>query len=446
MKHIFMVDDEISNLKCADQILNDSYKVTTAQSGKQGLLLLAKDVPDLILLDINMPEMSGYEVMEALKKNQILKDIPVIFLSAHMDGESEIKGLKMGAMDCIRKPFEPEIVRSRIDKILKMTEQKKELQDIALKDGLTALLNRRYMEKLLNQTETDGKKGFFMLLDLDNFKLVNDIFGHKVGDDVLVRFARVMEKQVGDENSVCRLGGDEFAVYFSGNYKKKDITNIASRMIAGIEYEINELLLDSADLKVSVSIGIARKPEDGRGFTKLYSAADKALYFVKQNGKRGYHFFHETAMELKETEEESKQINLAQFQHLMQEKGRESGVYRVEYAMFKWIYHFVARCIEQKRYDVHLVLFTVRDKTGMELEKDRAVKGIEALEQAVAKFLNWGDAATKCGRVQYAALLTDASAEKGKMIISSIKEKFQELLGDDTVELNYEIGCIDKNN
>ena len=432
MKHIFMVDDEISNLKCAAQILNDSYEVTTTQSGKQGLLLLEKKIPDLILLDINMPEMNGYEVMEALKNNQILKDVPVIFLSSHMDGESEIKGLKMGAMDCIRKPFEPEIVRSRIDKILKMTEQKKELQDIALKDGLTALLNRRYMERLLNQTEADGKKGFFMLLDLDNFKLVNDIFGHKVGDDVLIRFARVMEKQVGDENSVCRLGGDEFAAYFSGNYKKKDIINIASRMIAGIEYEINELLLDSGDLKVSVSIGIARKPEDGRGFTKLYSAADKALYFVKQNGKRGY-------------QDESKQIDLVQFQHLMQKKGRESGVYRVEYTMFKWIYHFIAQCIEQKSYDVHLVLFTVCDKTGMELEKDRAVKGIEALEQAVAKFLSRGDVATKCGRVQYAALLTDATAEKGKMIISHIQEKFQELLGDDTVELNYEMGSIKGN-
>ncbi|MDE7287054.1 MAG: diguanylate cyclase, partial [Lachnospiraceae bacterium] len=383
------------NLKCADQILNDSYKVTTVQSGKQGLLLLEKSIPDLILIDINMPDMNGYEVMDELKKNPILKDIPVIFLSSHMDGESEIKGLKMGAMDCIRKPFEPEIVRSRIDKILKMTEQKKELQDIALKDGLTDLLNRRYMEKLLNQTETDGKKGFFMLLDLDNFKLVNDIFGHKVGDDVLVRFARVMEKQVGDENSVCRLGGDEFAVYFSGNYKKKDIISIASKMIAGIEYEINELLLDSGDLKVSVSIGIARKPEDGKGFTKLYSAADKALYFVKQNGKRGYHFFHETTVEEKESEYENKQIDLLQFRRLMQEKGRDGGVYRVEYAKFKWLYHFVMRFIEQKSKEAHLVLFTVCDKTGGELEKERAVKGIEALEQAVAKSLSWKDDATK---------------------------------------------------
>lgn len=445
MKRIFMVDDELTNLNCAVQILNDSYEVMTARSGKQGLSQLEKCIPDLILLDINMPGMNGYEVMDELKKNQLLKDIPVIFLSSHMDGESEIKGLKMGAMDCIRKPFEPEIVRSRIDKILKMTEQKKELQDIALKDGLTDLLNRRYMERLLNHTETDGKKGFFMLLDLDNFKLVNDIFGHKVGDDVLVRFARVMEKQVGNENSVCRLGGDEFAVYFSGNYKKKDIISTARKMIAGIEYEINELLLDSGDLKVSVSIGIAQKPEDGKGFTKLYSAADKALYFVKQNGKRGYHFFHDTAIEAKEREEESRHIDLKQFQRLMQEQGRESGAYRVEYARFKWIYQFIVKCMGQENHGAHLLLFTVRDKTGDELEKSRAVKGIEALEQAVSKSLNWGDAATKCGRVQYAALLPGSSPEKGKMIACRIQEKFQELLGDSSMELIYEIESISEN-
>ncbi|MBD5547301.1 MAG: diguanylate cyclase [Lachnospiraceae bacterium] len=445
MKRIFMVDDEPVNLECAAQILNDSYEVMTARSGKQGLIQLEKSIPDLILLDINMPGMNGYEVMDELKKNQVLKDIPVIFLSSHMDGESEIKGLKMGAMDCIRKPFEPEIVRSRIDKILKMTEQKKELQDIALKDGLTDLLNRRYMEKLLNQTETDGKKGFFMLLDLDNFKLVNDIFGHKVGDDVLVRFARVMEKQVGDENSVCRLGGDEFAVYFSGNHKKKDIISFAQNMIAGIEYEINELLLDSGDFNVSVSIGIAQKPEDGQGFTKLYSAADKALYFVKQNGKRGYHFFSDTAVEAKEREEERRQINLRQLQRLMLEQGRESGAYRVEYAGFKWIYHLIFQCIKKKNYSAHLLLFTVHDKAGDELEKSRAVKGIEALEQAVSKSLSGRDAATKCGRVQYVALLPDTSPEEGKMIACRVQEKFQELLEDDTMELSYEMESIAEN-
>lgn len=444
MKRIFMVDDEMTNLECAIRILDDSYEVETARSGEQGLLLLNENIPDLILLDIGMPEMDGYAVMDALKKDPRLKDVPVIFLTDGTDGESEIKGLKMGAMDFIRKPFEPEIMRGRIDKILQMTEQRKALWDIALKDGLTDLLNRRYMEKLLNQTEKDQKKGFFLLLDLDNFKLVNDIFGHQVGDDVLVRFARVMEKQVGDKNSVCRLGGDEFAVFFSGDYEKSNIISIARRMIAGIEYEINELLLDSGDLKVSVSIGIAQKPEDGKDFTKLYSAADKALYFVKQNGKRGYHFFHDTIAE--EKEEESKQINLGQFLRLLKEEGRENGVYRVEYARFKWIYRFVARMLEEKNSSAYLIFLTLQDKTGGELEKERAVKGIEALEQAVSHTLNRKAVATKCGRVQYAALLSEASGEKGELLVEQIQGKFCELLKDSTVELVCEMKKMGENN
>lgn len=443
MKHILMIDDEIVNLKCATEILDDSYKVITAQSGKAALSLLWDDMPDLILIDINMPEMNGYEVMEALKGDQKLKDIPVVFLTNGTDGESEIKGLKMGAMDFIRKPFQPEIMRRRIDKILQMTEQRKELQDFALKDGLTDLLNRRYMEKMLNQTESDGRKGCFMLLDLDNFKLVNDNFGHQVGDDVLVCFARVLREQVGTDDCVCRLGGDEFAVYFSEEYKISKIKNIARKMIGDVENEINEMLLDARDFNISVSVGIALKPGDGKGFMQLYSAADKALYFVKQNGKRGYHFYRDTAAHIKDAGADNSRINLRQFQHKMNEKGRESGVYRTEYARFKWIYHFVSLCIGRKSQEVYLVLLTLQDVDGGELEKNRAINGIEALEKAVMKSLNFGDVVTKCGRVQYAALLLNSSYEKGEMIAGRIQEKFNELLQDGTMVLTYEMQRID---
>ena len=133
MKHILIVDDVTTNLKCAVEVLKDSYEVTTAKSGSQALDLLKERVPDLILLDVDMPGMSGYEVMERLNQEDTFKDIPVVFLTAGADKESEIKGLKMGAMDIIRKPFEPEIMRGRIDKILKMTGRRKELSDIAKK-------------------------------------------------------------------------------------------------------------------------------------------------------------------------------------------------------------------------------------------------------------------------------------------------------------------------
>lgn len=445
MKHILIVDDVTTNLKCASEVLKDIYEVTTAKSGAQALLLLKDRIPDLILLDINMPDVDGYEVMEQLMQDEKLKDIPVVFLTAGNDRESEIKGLKMGAMDIVRKPFEPEIMRSRIGKILQMTEQKRELQDIAQKDGLTDLLNRRYMENLLNQTDSREEKGYFLLLDLDNFKFVNDTFGHVAGDEMLVKFASVLKEEVEDEGSVCRLGGDEFAVYIPKEYDKKKLKKIARQMIAGIEFEINELLPDSRDFKVSVSIGIAEKPVDGSSFTELYSAADKALYYVKQNGKRGYHFFGDTEKENRKTEEENKLIDLLQLQRLIQEKENEAGAYRVEYDGFKRIYRFVSRCMERNSQDVQLLLFTIQDTLDNEIDARRADKGIESLEEAVSKSLRRGDVATRCGKAQYVAILINASYDNGFVVAQRIQQKFAELLQDDTMILSYEMQNVSAN-
>ena len=443
MKRILMVDDVTTNLKCAMEVLKGSYEISTAKSGRQAFLLLREFIPDLILLDINMPEMNGYEVMEKLKENPDTKDIPIIFLTAETDRESEIKGLKMGAMDFIRKPFEPEIMRSRIDKILQMTDQKKELMNIAQKDGLTDLLNRRYLENMLNKTDLAQEKGFFMLLDLDNFKQVNDTFGHVVGDDVLIRFARVLQEEVESKDSVCRVGGDEFIVFISGESDKNKIKSTARRMIAGIEFEVNDLLADACDFKLSVSVGIAEKPEDGSTFSDLYSAADKALYYVKQNGKRGYHFYS-SEDKGKSNEEESNLIDLLQLQRLIQEKGQSNGAYRVEYDGFKRIYHFVSRCMERKSQDVQLVLFTVVDNGSVELDAGRALPAMETLEEAVSKSLRRGDVATKCGSTQYVAILMNASSENGDLVVRRIRKKFTELCKDDSLSLEYEMLSVGK--
>ncbi len=439
MKQILIVDDVAADLESAVEVLKDSYDITARDSGKKAMALLQDMQPDLILLDVNMPDMNGYEVMEELKKDRKLNEIPVIFLTAQSDQESEIKGLKMGAMDFVRKPFEPEIMRSRIDKILRLTEQNRELQKIALKDGLTDLLNRRYMEKLLNQTDINEEKGFFLLFDLDNFKLVNDNFGHIVGDEVLIKFARVLQEEIGPKDSACRLGGDEFAVYVSGSRSREEVKRMARRMIAGIEFEINDMLLDSCNVRVSVSIGIAEKPVDGDQFTELYSAADKALYYVKENGKRGYHFFHDGKVDHDNAEEDINQINLLQLQRLIQERGHNSGAYRVGYEGFKRIYHFVTRCMDRKKQDVQLVLFTVQDTGGGDVGEDMAERGVSILEKAVAHSLRRGDVATKCGTAQYVVILMNATSENGELVANRISSKFAEALGDGTMTLTYEI-------
>ena len=442
MKHILIVDDVTTNLKCAAEVLKDTYDVTTAKSGKAALQILREMQPDLIMLDVNMPEMNGFEVMERIKEDPVTRDIPVIFLTAEADKENEVTGLKMGAMDFIKKPFEPDIMRSRIEKILQMTEQTKELQNIAGRDSLTNLLNRRCFEKILDQPEEGKENGFFLLLDLDNFKQVNDTFGHVIGDQVLIKFARVMEEEASPEDAICRIGGDEFAIFIPGTYEKRKIKSIARRMIAGIEFEVNDLLLDTCDFKLSVSIGIAEKPEDGSHFAELYAAADKALYYVKQNGKRGCYFYHTEEGKEKELDEDNNLIDLLQLQRLIQEKSEQSGAYRVEYDGFKRIYHFVSRCMERKSQDVQLVLFTIQEQEHIEGENEKPP--IEILEEAVSKSLRRGDVATRCGNTQYVAILMNASEENGTLVVKRIQKKFSELSGDGRLTLGYEMVSVGK--
>lgn len=442
MKHILIVDNAVTNLKYAAEVLKDIYEITTVRSGEQALQLSKEKIPDLILLNIEMPDMDGYEIMERLKMDEELKDIPVVLLIAGADIESEIKGLKMGAIDFIRIPFEPENMLGRVNKILQMTETKSVFEDISHKDDLTDLFSRKYMENLLNETDNRDEKGTFLLLDIDNFKMVNDTFGYAVGDEVLVNFVRVLNEEVGREGTICRLGGDEFGVYIPREYEKEKLKKIIRHLIAVIEYEINELLSKSCNFNISVSVGIAQKPEDGIDFIELYVAAGKALYYVKQNGKRGFHFFHDTGKENRKDGEEGNLINLLKLRRLIQDKGNLTGDFRIEHDGFMRICHFISRYMEGRSQDVQLLLFTVQDTSGGEIKDERADKGIEGLKEAVSKFLRKGDAATRCGNVQFIVILTNESRENGTIVAHRISQKFEELLKDDTMKLACEILSI----
>lgn len=441
MKRILIVDDVTTNLKCATEVLKDSYEVTTAKSGKAALLILKEMVPDVILLDINMPEMSGFEVMEKLRENSQTRDIPVVFLTAETDRENEEKGLLLGARDFIRKPFEPEMMKERLDRILQSAEENGSGSEEEETDRLTNLLSRKHMEKLLSQ-ESEMRVGVFLLLNLDNFKRVNDTFGEVIGDEVLIKFAGVMKEEVSDRDVLCRINGDEFAVFIPGEHDKKEIRSIARRMIAGIEFEINDLIADSCDFKLSVSIGIARKPEDAEDFEELYLAADKALYYVKQSGKRGYYFYHGEEEKTHEAEEDSL-IDLLQLKRLVQEREPgQSGAYQVEYDGFKRIYRFVSRCMERKSQDVQLVLFTIQEAEGS--GGGGAGRFIDILEKAVSKSLRRGDVATQCGSAQYVAILMNASEKNGELVVERIRRKFTELAEGMGVGLTYEMMSVGK--
>lgn len=291
-KHILVVDDNTTNLKYATNILTEYYRVSMAKSGEQALELLKKVIPDLILLDIMMPTMDGYTTFKHIKESSLTSSIPVIFLTADVECESEIKGLKMGAMDYIKKPFEPEIMLSRIEKVLQIDDMRKHLTLSAQKDELTNLWNRHYIEAEIRKTAlSDDDRGVFMMMDMDNFKAVNDNFGHMMGDAILINMAEVLQKVTKEDDVICRMGGDEFCLFLKGAYPNEECVRIAKEIIAGMDDKLKVINADGYD--VSVSIGIAQMPDDGTDYSELYNKADKALYFVKENGKKSYHFYKE---------------------------------------------------------------------------------------------------------------------------------------------------------
>lgn len=442
MKHILMVDDVTLNLKYAAEVLKDTYQITTAKSGKQALAILNELRPDLIILDINMPEMDGYEVMERIRQIPDLEAIPVVFLTAKTDRESEARGLEMGAVDYIKKPFEPDDMHARIDKAILMSAKEGEAEEAGGIDELTALHDQKYLEQYLKSID-NGKAaaGFFLLLDLDDFKVVNENYGRIIGDSVLVRLSKVLQEVIGEENCVCRVGGDSFAAFVRDQSEKSKIKSLVRRLIAEAEFEINELLSYPSDFKASISIGVSQRPEDGNTFQELYADADKALYFVKQNGKRGYHFYQDTAADGGDIRDENNLIDLMQLQRLIQEKEEKSGVYMMEYDDFKRIYRFVSRCMERKSQNVQLVLFTIvneKGEDGAEIQLNAA----KALEDAVSISLRKGDVATKCGNIQYVVILMNASYENGDMVARRIRKKFEELLKEEGVTLSYEMQTV----
>lgn len=447
MKHILMVDDVATNLKCAGEVLKDKYELSMAKSGKQALKLLNEIQPDLIILDINMPDMDGYETMEKIKENPKCADIPVVFLSADAENESELKSFHLGAMDFIRKPFDPSIMMTRIDRILKVEETKQQLKLSARRDVLTDLWNRRYLEDGVNEEgeRTDGA-GAFMLVDMDNFKAVNDNYGHIMGDKVLENFAQVLRSYAAEDDIVSRLGGDEFGVFIRGKIDKEELQQRAAGIIRDVEALSG---IEGKDAGVSASVGIAFMPEDGVDFMTLYNKADKALYYVKQNGKRNFHLFQEkeSYFYCDSKKKDNSVLDMAQLRRIIEEKAHLSGAYQVEYDGFKRIYQFVSRCIERNGQEVQIVLFTIVHSNIVNMEMSELQEAMIHLETAIRTSLRKGDVATKYNNAQYIVILMETSKENGQRVAARINDIWQDAIhkdmgNDKAFSMRYDIQGI----
>ncbi|MGN0400807.1 MAG: diguanylate cyclase domain-containing protein [Acetatifactor sp.] len=452
MKHILVVDDNKINLASARHVLNDVYKVTAVTMGVQALKFLEDNDCDLILLDINMPEMDGFEVMERIRRNDRWKEIPIIFLTADNDAETENRCLEAGALDFIAKPFVPAVMMSRIGRILEMMdmrqqlaeklEQKtREVHDITNKsrqDALTGLSNRSFTESTVNRYLSEGVKGALFMIDMDNFKAVNDTYGHIMGDTLLKMFADTMRSFASEGDVLCRIGGDEFVMFLNGVTSKGDISGLARDMIANLCVKIREKKIET---DVSVSIGIAQAPEDGTDFNTIYNAADKALYYVKKNGKNSFHFFSD-----QKDEERSRGATLVDLKYLREFMARADsgkGAYQLDLDSFHHVYNFIHRFVARSGQDVQTVLFTAYTESGAMVEQTEVDTALEVLEQAIYSSLRRVDVSTRYSSKQVIVILMDANAENGDMVAKRIMDCFYRIYKGTHVTIDYDIAKMD---
>lgn len=655
MKKILVVDDNSVSLSLAKSMLSDMYSVYAVLSGEQALRFLEKKDCDLILLDLNMPEMSGYETLREIRGNDQTKDIPIIFLTADSDPETEKKCFEMGAFDFIVKPFQKATLRSRVSRTLELLELQKNLEgqiiektkeiarislksmmmiantvdrkdplaahhstnvawfaveiakklgwsgddiynlqnlalihdignigvpdsiirkkgplteseyetlkhhtdygksilqdmtvirkaaevaqthherydgkgypnglsgedipieariiaiadafdsmtsdrsfrkkmdkesilnqfeegrgtqfdpvmtDIAIslikddnlerkeieadndsdlakesskllqkvlaeyskeirnesaKDPLTGLWNRSYTVDFINDYFSDKRHGgCLFMIDMDNFKSINDTYGHIVGDSVIVKLGETLKSVVREDDIICRIGGDEFIIFFKGNSTRVFASSKAEEIILNLDrhFSIDD---DEGTGSVSVSIGIALAPVDGSDFNTLYNRADKALYFVKKNGKHNYHFYSD------ETEGEAKKksanIDIAYLRRFLQEQNTKPGVFQVEYESFKKIYRFLVRTQKRTKQPVLILLITIYSPEGEAPDNEILERAFPRLKKAVSSTIRSNDIGTTYSSSQYIALLVDSTPANGYIIAERIRKTFEE--------------------
>lgn len=287
---ILVVDDIPSNVHVLSRILKDDYDIYFAIDGEKALDLVQARMPDLVLLDIMMPGMDGYEVCSRIKADPSTRDIPVIFISAKSEVEDETRGLEVGAIDFITKPISPPIVKARVRNHLLLKRQTDLLRSLSFLDGLTGIANRRRLDETMAREWRRCARAraplSLILLDVDHFKPFNDHYGHQAGDECLRAVAEVLAEQMKRPSDVAaRYGGEEF-VCLLPDTDEEGALQVAERLREAVV----RLGIPHASSPIAphltVSLGVATAfPASGGSREELTQLADQMLYRAKRGGR-----------------------------------------------------------------------------------------------------------------------------------------------------------------
>ena len=299
--NVLLVDDLPANLIALEATLEDlDLNLVKAYSGNEALGFLVEKEFALVILDVQMPEMDGFEVASLMKKNEVTRNIPIIFVTAlNKDKKFISMGYEAGAVDYLSKPIEPEILISKVRVLAELykskstvKEQAVQLEKKAFFDALTHLPNRSlFLNRLdhsIEQSKRNDEKLAIVFLDLDRFKYINDTLGHAVGDQLLQNVAKRLSDCARKSDTIARLGGDEFTLILPDISTSRSAAIVAQKILKSLS---QPFLLLNGEYTIGASIGISLYPSNGVNAGELVKNADIAMYQAKQNGKNNYQFF-----------------------------------------------------------------------------------------------------------------------------------------------------------
>lgn len=300
---ILVVDDKANNrLLLNTYLVSAGYRVQLAHSGEEALNTIVENAPHLIVLDVLLPKMNGYEVCRTVKISDKFRFIPVILVTALQGEEERVKGIEAGADDFIGRPINKLELLTRVksllrikrlhedleQKILELERAKLQLQQLAVTDGLTGLYNYQYFKhKLQIEVARSLRHNLpvsLLMMDIDFFKMYNDHFGHPLGDRILRRFSNLLFEHIRQIDILARYGGEEFALILPGT-SRENANFVAEKLRKLIEQSYFPLSEKLPFGRVTMSVGVSCFPSDAKNEIEMVHLADQALYKAKKEGR-----------------------------------------------------------------------------------------------------------------------------------------------------------------
>ncbi len=289
---VVLADDDPSIRLMVRHVLeSEDFDIVEASDGLEAIKAVEKHHPALILLDAVMPGIDGFSTCKQIK-DKGYTDIPVMMITGLDDDASVERAYEVGAIDFITKPIKWAVLKHRVKSVVAKVVAERKVQLLAYRDTLTSLPNRLLfadrLEQAIIRCERSRTSMALMLVDIDDFKLVNDSFGHDAGDKLIKAVGQLISKSLRRADTIARLGGDEFAVIVEGIEAPDDAISIADNLTTILEHNVR---LDDQETYTSASIGIAVYPDDGKDARTLLKNADTAMFRAKENGRHCFQFY-----------------------------------------------------------------------------------------------------------------------------------------------------------